>query len=244
MHQLVPGLLLAKHKTKFLDACKIYQAKRKDEIMNSKDSIQVIFLEGGTGTGKTTFSRRYSEEHNLSLCVSSSNNDPLQDYQGEDVLLIDDGRDNTFSYSDLLKILDNHTRTSIKSRYSNKFFTGNTIILTSYVPLHEWYSQKSERDDDDLQQLIRRVQKVITLTDEYMQVSSLEYDGRKYRHGVPDVFPNYTLTVRDTPSSAASTSGEKMMNWIKKCANEYNDKKNVSKEMDKQLTIDDFAKEL
>ena len=40
----------------------------------------------------------------------------------EDVLILDDLRDSDFKFTDLLKILDNHTKSTVKSRYHNKAF--------------------------------------------------------------------------------------------------------------------------
>lgn len=141
----------ATYKTKILNAIQ-YQ---KNKVVMSKDrKINVVFLSGDTGTGKTTFAKEYCKKLNLSYCVSSSSNDPLQDYKCEDVLILDDLRDNDFKFTDLLKILDTHTQSSITSRYNNKFFVGQTIIITSYARLTSWYKNI---EDKALIQLYRRI---------------------------------------------------------------------------------------
>lgn len=146
---------------------KIY-SKYKTQINNaiehhinliSKDknrNIQIIFVSGRSGCGKSNFAKCYSEMLNKSYCISSSNNDPLQDYKMEDILILDDLRDSSFEFNDLLKILDPYTSSSIKSRYRNKVFTGDTIIITSYKDLEKWYHNIKEMDENAIIQLYRR----------------------------------------------------------------------------------------
>lgn len=147
--------------------------------------VQVMFVTGATGTGKTTFARQFVEKLNyfdivpkqfwrkksvdgekpyrpLDYAVSGSSNDVFENYKGEDVFILDDMRDDSFAFTDLLKFLDNHTNSPIKSRFSNKCFFGVLIIITSEQPLSKWY-----RDEDDiarksldyktLKQLYRRI---------------------------------------------------------------------------------------
>jgi len=110
--------------------------------------------------------------------VSSSSNDPLQDYKGEDVLVLDDLRDDSFSFADLLKILDNHTKSTSKSRYHNKNFIGDTIIITSTSPLEYWYQHVSE---SARQQLKRRLRTQFQLTDRSITFFQYEPTFQRYR---------------------------------------------------------------
>ena len=50
-------------------------------------------------------------------------------------------------------IIYNYTATSIRSRFYNKTFLGNTIIVTTTQPIMEWYSYNKE----DKAQLWRRI---------------------------------------------------------------------------------------
>jgi hypothetical protein len=147
----IPIELWAKHKTRIENALTYY----RERICMDKDrDITVIFMSGPTGIGKTTFAKRYCEARHLKPCISSSSNDPLQDYKGEPVLILDDLRDDSFKYHDFLKLLDNHTMSSSKSRYHNKPFIGDIIIITSTRPINDWYFNKTP---EDKHQLYRRV---------------------------------------------------------------------------------------
>lgn len=125
--------------------CKKYELQSKN--------INVLFIEGLPGSGKSAFAIYLCKKNNKSYCVSSSSNDILQDYGDEDVLILDDLRDDVLSFTDLLKLLDNHIISSVKSRYKNKVFLGDTIIITSSIPIRNWYLETEE----DRKQLFRRI---------------------------------------------------------------------------------------
>lgn len=152
------------HKSKLDNALEYYRRKIMTDV-NRK--VQVIFITGPAGVGKTTYAKRYCEGKKLSYCISSSSNDPLQDYKGQDVLILDDLRDDSFKYHDFLKVIDNHTGSTIKSRYINKAFFGSMIIITSCKPLEEWYGGV----DEDRKQFYRRVSLKIDMTPETVKFS-------------------------------------------------------------------------
>jgi hypoxanthine phosphoribosyltransferase len=128
--------------------------------------MKVWFVTGESQSGKTTWAKEYCKQHNKDFYVSSSDNDPLQDYKGQKVLILDDARDSTFSFNNLLKLLDNHTSSSVKSRYNNKVFNGDTIIITSVIPINKWYKNNIERpiEEERLKQLYRRITGYILFT--------------------------------------------------------------------------------
>lgn len=172
----IPIELWAKHKTRIENALTYY----RERICMDKDrNITVIFMSGPTGIGKTTFAKKYSEARYPSSkpCISSSSNDPLQDYKGEPVLILDDLRDDSFKYHDFLKLLDNHTMSSSKSRYHNKPFIGDTIIITSTRPINDWYFNKTP---EDKHQLYRRVRQWLKFDGE--KIYCFEYDEKTKRY--------------------------------------------------------------
>jgi guanylate kinase len=131
-------------------------------------SVEVIFITGGTQSGKTTFAKWLCRSMNYSYAISSGFNDPLQDYEGQDCLILDDIRDNTFRYDELLKITDNHTNSSVRSRYSNKLFVGRMIIITSTKDLQNWYVEYRNNNKDDINQLITRINAYIHMNEKFI----------------------------------------------------------------------------
>ena len=128
-------------------------------------NMRVLFLVGDTGTGKSTLAKQYCKINKKDYAISSSNNDPLQDYKGQSVLIMDDMRDSTFPFNDVLKFTDNHTSSSVRSRYNNKTFNGDMIIITSNVPLKNWYNSiTSSVPSENLKALYRRITEYVILT--------------------------------------------------------------------------------
>lgn len=150
-YDIIPNSIWSRNKSIINNAFTYY---RERVLMDSNRNIRVVIFTGNTGTGKTTFAKKYCEANNKSYCVSSSSNDFMQDYKGQDVMIFDDIRDTDLKFTDMLKILDNHTRSTVVSRYFNKGFIGDMIILTSYKPISEWYYNI---DKESKIQLYRRV---------------------------------------------------------------------------------------
>jgi hypothetical protein len=151
-------------------ANKLYQqVKTRYELYlraqeGSERDMKVIYVEGPPRVGKSTFARWWAKSRNLSYFISSSSNDPLDGYAGQAVLILDDLRDNVFSLTDLLKILDNHGGSSIRSRYNNKVFTGKYVLITCIHPLSQWYrGPESKVGEEPLQQLYGRVNAYVEL---------------------------------------------------------------------------------
>lgn len=170
----IPMALFAGNKTKIDNALTWY---RENVMADADRNITVIFMSGQTGVGKTTFAKMYCEARGLDKCISSSSNDPLQDYKGQPVLILDDLRDDSFKYHDFLKLLDNHTLSTSKSRYHNKAFIGDTIIITSTRPINDWYFNKTP---EDKHQLYRRVRNWFKFDGERIFV--FEYDEKTKRY--------------------------------------------------------------
>lgn len=174
--ELIPIDIWAKNKTVIKNSLEYY---RERVAMDKNREIKVIFINGGTGSGKTTFAKGWCSDNNYSCCISSSSNDALQDYKGEDVLILDDLRDDSFTFADMLKILDNHTSSSIKSRYNNKFFLGHTIIITSCLELKDWYTTEKK---EDRRQLFRRIEYMFKISSDRKSVNVYRYLGGRYQN--------------------------------------------------------------
>ena len=149
--------------------------------MNTDRHIEVMFVTGKGGTGKTYYAKKLLQNLGYDFCISSSSNDPFQDYKGQNAIILDDMRPrdknkNTsdgFSFEDLLKILDNDTASSVKSRFNNKVFNGKMIVITSSIPINYWFSELKFNALEDLNQLYRRITCYVTVTEDEVTV----YDG-------------------------------------------------------------------
>lgn len=165
--------------------------------LNPDRDIDVMFICGKGGTGKTYYAKKFLEERGLDFCISSSSNDPFQDYLGQKAIILDDLRDKSFSLEDLLKILDNNTASSVKSRFDNKVFNGEMIIITSSVPLIYWYKGYQGSTFDTLDQLYRRISCYVQVTNEEVIVfNELDKFGKPY--GIGHCFRNEVQDLKKT----------------------------------------------
>ena len=159
--------------------------------------IDVMFVTGAPGAGKTYYAKKLCETLKYDFCVSSSSNDPCQDYMGQNALILDDLRDKTFEhFEDLLKFLDNNTASSVRSRFANKVFNGKLIIITSTVPLENWYIEKYGTMDDR-SQLFRRIGTYVNVQKKYIAVYK-GVDQHGYPYGVPNMYKNELEKIKDT----------------------------------------------
>lgn len=160
--------------------------------LSPERNIDVILMYGKSETGKTTFAKMFCNAEGKDFYISSSHNDLLQDYKGEQVLILDDARDYSFEFLDWLKLLDNNTGTSIKSRFFNKVFCGDTIIITtSYNPLM-WFVGIHEAR----WQFFRRIGQVLFFDNDTI----IQCDGFKQERG--DIVPNPTGMSFNNPVTA------------------------------------------
>lgn len=135
------------------------------------------YICGEPGSGKTTLAKRICENRELSYCLSGSSRDPVQDYGGQDALILDDLRPEAFPLSDLLKMLDNNSASSVSARYHDRWLEVQLIIITTVLPItrfHELYENPSE----PVEQLMRRCTQTIELTSTKMFVYA--YDSHKH----------------------------------------------------------------
>lgn len=152
--------------------------------LNPNRDIQVMFFTGKAGCGKTYYAKKFLDKLDYDYAISSSSNDPLQDYQGQDALILDDLRDSVFKFQDLLKMLDNNTASSTHSRFVNKVFNGKMIVITSSIPLRYWYKKNRLEDifdinkQEDFEQLCRRISCYIEINEDFVKVyNELDKNG-------------------------------------------------------------------
>lgn len=184
---LIPPNIYVKNKTRIENAHIHYKEKI---YMDKHRIIETVFVQGETGTGKTTFAKTICEKLNKSYAISSSSNDPLQDYFGQDVLIMDDLRDDVISYTDLLKILDKHTKSTMKSRYHNKCFLGDMIIITSVKPMDEWYFNQSSNAK---RQLKRRIHNIYDMSEN--EIKHFRFNELNGRYELLETSENHILQL-------------------------------------------------
>lgn len=179
--QYINTLPLGEKAKAFTQLKKLWELHCQCLTLNTDRNLKVVFICGKGGTGKTYYAKRLLTKLGYDYCISSSSNDPFQDYLGQKAIILDDLRDKSFSLEDLLKILDNNTSSSVHSRFVNKVFNGEVIVITSSVPLNYWYPDYRLSSFDTLDQLYRRISCYVGVTKETVTV----YDGGVDERGKP-----------------------------------------------------------
>lgn len=166
--------------------------------MQTDRDITVIFITGKGGTGKTTYAKKIMKERfGNDFCVSSASNDPWQDYLGQKGMILDDARDKVFeNFSDFLKIIDNHTSSSVASRFYNKVFNGELIIITSSIPLNYWYRGRNSKgmffavDNEGFEQLYRRINCYVEVKQDTITVYPNGVNENGFPKGLGHIYQN------------------------------------------------------
>lgn len=196
MLKYVDTLPVSEKASTFSRLRKLWELRCQVLALNTDRQIQVVFITGIGGAGKTYYAKKFLTNLGYDFCVSSSSNDPFQDYMGQRAMILDDARDWTFPFEDLLKILDNNTSSSVKSRFSNKVFNGEMIVITSSVPLVYWFRGRDNHGnhynftDKDLLQLYRRISCYVVVTDKEVTVYDNGIDEVGKPTGAGQVFKN------------------------------------------------------
>ena len=154
---------------------------RQNKLKGLDRNMECIFITGGSGTGKTTNAKLIASQKGYATYISSGGKNPLDNYQGEECIILDDTRSSTWNLTDFLKLTDNHTDSLVGCRYYNKSIAEcKLLIVTSVKSIDEFYENATKEDDEPKIQLLRRFPLLIDMTPEYQTISY--YDERKKTH--------------------------------------------------------------
>lgn len=176
-------------------ACKIEQAfkvrQEHLEATQQERNMLCIFITGKSGVGKTTLAKQIAKSQGYSFFVSSGSNDIMDGYRQQDCLILDDIRPSCLGLSDLLKMLDPHTASSVKSRYKNKYLNCQLVILTSVLDLDTFYKNVFTEQEEPITQLKRRCKLYIKMYKE--EILAYRWDERDLRYVGPVAYKNTLL---------------------------------------------------
>lgn len=172
---------------------KMYKALKKLE--NGEFKTLVYYLMGDAGSGKTSFAKDLIKDlidnakkefnEDWQVCQTASTN-PVDDYQGEEILLMDDVRGSSMRADDWLKLLDPWNVSPSSARYRNKIVTARVIIITATLhPAEFFYYAKSvgggTAQSEAIDQFLRRLMGVLHIIDfnKIKVLRSIEGDTHK-----------------------------------------------------------------
>lgn len=157
------------------DAFRVYGERRAyktlQALQNGEFKLCVFYIMGEAGAGKTRLAKAFVQElikHSTEwtgeawrVCQTAASN-PMDEYNGEEVLFMDDVRGSALSASDWLKLLDPYNASPASARYKNKTPACRAIVITSTKdPVEFFYYCKQMGGGDRseaLDQFMRRIQ--------------------------------------------------------------------------------------
>lgn len=185
--------IYAQNRSKIDDALESYGMARAYKaaraLANGDFKTTVYFITGVSGVGKTRLARQLiahimqqakdSGAHWQMYAAASRN--PLDDWNGEEILFMDDLRASAMSASDWLKLLDPHTPAAASARYHNKENVApRAVVLTASIDVDRFFLELRQGNDvnEALTQFIRR----LTYRVEVLKTDETD-EGRVYEVG-------------------------------------------------------------
>ena len=167
------------------------------ERQNTRN-MEVIYIYGDGGTGKSTFAESIARERGYSFKRSASERDPLATYKGQDAFVLDDVRGDTFKFQDWMCILDNFQDRPGSSRFHDRHFTECRLLFITGTDTIEkfWKELSADRPNEDPHQFYRRVKTVIHMTGKAIYCKRYDEDshcfGKEYYMN-NDIYKKYGI---------------------------------------------------
>lgn len=210
------------------------------ELESGKFKKTVFFINAESGVGKTQYSKKLiSLLQNIAIkygqtwdfCVTASTN-AFDEYNGQELLFLDDIKGDSLTVSDWLKLLDPYMISPISARYHNKMGSAKVIIITNTKAPIPFFEQSKGNIGEDLGQFIRRIDYLVEIKDTFQLSVPVKHTPQ---------FPNVETPCYEPPqySFEFSEASEYTMNHatdrlIKKVIHnmQWNKKKKVISDTD------------
>lgn len=160
------AFLFANNQQKFRESFNFFGERetvlRLKDLKKGNYQLTVLYIQGEPGIGKTHLanelilevSERLRENGLKGECYPASSKNPFDNYYGEEILFLDDLREDSLSASDWLKLFDPLNSARMSARYQNKLVVPRLIVMTAYMSSKQFFGNiKTE----DLNQYLRRV---------------------------------------------------------------------------------------
>lgn len=167
------------------------------ELGNFKKTV--LYINADSGVGKTQYSKKlikllqsiankYGE--NWDYCVTASTN-AFDEYNGQDILFLDDIKGDSLTVSDWLKLLDPYMISPISARYHNKMGSAKVIIITNTKEPLSFFEQAKGNNGEDLGQFVRRIDYLIQIEDMFMFSIPVKHTASTSKIEVPWYEPRH-----------------------------------------------------
>lgn len=162
----------ARYKREMDEAFAAYGERRAYQaaaaLRDGKFKTQVLYLHGTSESGKTYLAKTYIQELIARAAAAgerwdvyrAATGNPLDDWKGEQIVLLDETRASAMNANDWLMLLDPNNASPAKARYRNKSEVApRVIILTAIIDptTFFFYARAKGEVDEALDQFLRRL---------------------------------------------------------------------------------------
>lgn len=160
------SFLFGNNQQKFREGFNFYGERqtflRLKSLERKEYQMTVMYIQGDSDIGKSELAKNIASQTQAKLnevglrgdIYSASSANPFDNYTGEEILLLDDVREDTMRASDWLKLFDPLNSARMSARYQNKLVVPRLIIMPVYMSPKLFFGRiKAE----DLNQFLRRI---------------------------------------------------------------------------------------
>ncbi|AQR93352.1 replication protein [Clostridium saccharoperbutylacetonicum] len=135
---------------------KVRQTVRDEQFKNTFRELEVTYIFGSTGSGKT---RGVMEHYGYSNVFRVTDYDhPFDSYKGQDVIIFEEFRD-SLKISDMLNLLDGYPL-ELPCRYANKIACYTKVYIITNLDLHDQFKGVQLKHPETWKAFLRRIHKV------------------------------------------------------------------------------------
>lgn len=161
--------------------------------MNRGDlKTKVIYIQGASRSGKSTYAKELAKAFVTNAekqgkkwrWGSGAAFNPVEQYDGQDVFLMNDLREGSMRVEDWLRLLDPENAEVIYGRYKSRPFCPEYVIITCHMDVYDFFNSVREQSNhhEPLDQFIGRLagRLVVVNHDDVRLHPMIEYSGDKF----------------------------------------------------------------
>lgn len=156
---------------------KVRQTVRQETYKNEWRMLDVTYIWGDTGAGKTRGVMEHFGYSNVYRVTDYLH--PWDSYRGQDVVVFEEFRSG-LRIGDMLNYLDGYPL-ELPCRYNNKFACYTKVYIISNIPLSQQYTQLQIDSMESYLAFLRRVNSVHHYIDGRIEISHIELSGKGFR---------------------------------------------------------------
>lgn len=148
---------------------------KQEEFKNIFRNLEVIYLYGEAGAGKTRYVMDKYGYENVHRVTDYKH--PFDNYKGQDIVIFEEFR-SSLKVQDMLNYLDGYPL-DLPCRYNNKIACFTKVYIISNLPLNDQYRDIQREYEETWKAFLRRIHKVMQFTSAGIREMTVE----EYRHG-------------------------------------------------------------